>query len=147
MQNPEDLVRATQQEQDGGAIAGETGPLEDLDALSKELGSAPGGGDVISHGGLGRRILSVFFENKLAGVGVIVIVFFLLFCYVGPLLYHTNQTNASQALLATVFRPSLTVFIFVIAFVSWLIPVRLIRGQALSLRNREYVQAVKVLGE
>ena len=40
MQNPEDLVRATQEEQDGGAIAGETGPLEDLDALSKELGDA-----------------------------------------------------------------------------------------------------------
>ena len=48
--------------------------------------------------------------------------------------------------LATVFRPSLTVFIFVIAFVSWLIPARLIRGQALSLRIREYVQAVKVMG-
>ena len=155
---------------------------------------------------------------------------FLLFCYVGPLVYHTNQTSASQALfspdnvppgnghplgtdssgfdilgrlmsghpllvgfvvvaaiasvfgalygaisgffgswldpvlmrivdaflsipvlflaivLATVFRPSLTVFILVIAFVSWLIPARLIRGQALSLRQREYVQAVRVMG-
>jgi peptide/nickel transport system permease protein len=231
MQNPEDLVRATQEEQDGGLIAGETGPLEDLDTLSKELGGGPSGGEVVSHGGLGRRILSVFFENKLAVAGVIVIVFFLLFCYVGPFFYHTNQTSASQALfapdnappgnghplgtdnsgfdilgrlmyagqisllvgfaaaaiasvfgalygaisgffgswldpvlmrivdaflsipvlflaivLATVFRPSLTVFIFVIAFVSWLIPARLIRGQALTLRNREYVQAVKVMG-
>jgi len=231
MQNPEDLVRATQEEQDGGAIAGETGPLEDLDALSKEFGGGPSGGDVVSHGGLGRRILSVFFENKLAVVGVVVIVAFLLFCYIGPLVYHTNQTSASQALfspdnappgsghplgtdnsgfdilgrlmyagqisllvgfaaaaiasvfgalygaisgffgswldpvlmrivdaflsipvlflaivLATVFRPSLTVFIFVIAFVSWLIPARLIRGQALTLRSREYVQAVKVMG-
>src|SRR5277367_3856065 len=103
MQNPEDLVRATQEEQDGGAIAGETGPLEDLDALSKELGGAPGGpsgGNVVGHGGLGRRILSVFIENKLAVVGVIVIIAFLLFCYVGPLVYHTNQTSASAALLA-----------------------------------------------
>ena len=35
---------------------------------------------------------------------------------------------------------------FVIAFVSWLIPARLIRGEALSLRQREYVQAVRVMG-
>ena len=234
MQNPEDLIRVTQEEQAGTEIVGETGPLEDLDAVSQELGGEPGargGGDVVSHGGLGRRILSVFFENKLAVAGVIVIIAFLLFCYVGPFFYHTNQTSASAALLApnnappgnghplgtdssgfdilgrlmyggqisllvgfaaaaiasvfgalygaisgffgswldpvlmrvvdaflsipvlflaivlaTVFRPSLTVFIFVIAFVSWLIPARLIRGQALSLRQREYVQAVKVMG-
>ena len=66
MQNPEDLIRVTQEEQAGTKIVGETGPLEDLDAVSHELGSEPGalgGGDVVSHGGLGRRILSVFFEN------------------------------------------------------------------------------------
>ena len=34
----------------------------------------------------------------------------------------------------------------VIAFVSWLIPARLIRGETLSLRVREYVQAVRVMG-
>jgi len=34
----------------------------------------------------------------------------------------------------------------VIAFVSWLIPARLIRGETLSLRLREYVQAVRVMG-
>ena len=103
MQNPEDLVRVTEQEQVGREIVGEIGPLEDLDALSKELGSepaGPSGGDVVSHGGLGRRILSVFIENKLAVVGVIVIIAFLLFCYVGPLFYHTNQTSASQALFS-----------------------------------------------
>jgi peptide/nickel transport system permease protein len=48
--------------------------------------------------------------------------------------------------LAVIFRRSLELFILVIAFVSWLIPARLMRGQALSLRNREYVQAVKVMG-
>ena len=42
---------------------------------------------------MGRRIFSVFVENKLAVVGVVVIVFFVLFCYVGPLVYHTNQTE------------------------------------------------------
>jgi peptide/nickel transport system permease protein len=234
MQNPDDLVRVTEEEQAGREFVGDIGPREDLDALSRELGGesgGPSGGNVVGHGGLGRRILSVFIENKLAVVGVIVIIAFLLFCYVGPFFYHTNQTSASQALfapdnappgnghplgtdssgfdilgrlmyggqisllvgfaaaaiasifgalygaisgffgswldpilmrivdaflsipvlflaivLATVFRPSLTVFIFVIAFVSWLIPARLIRGEALSLRLREYVQAVKVMG-
>ena len=33
-----------------------------------------------------------------------------------------------------------------IAFVSWLIPARLVRGETLTLRVREYVQAVKVMG-
>jgi peptide/nickel transport system permease protein len=234
MQNPDDLVRATDSELNEQTVT-EPHPVDEF-ALSQELTddaiAAPSGGDVVSHGGLGRRILSVFVENKLAVVGVGVIVFFILFCYVGPLLYHTNQTNASTALtsspfnappgkghplgtdasgfdilgrlmyggqvsllvgfaaaliatifgslygaisgffgtwldaflmrvvdaflsipvlflaivLATVFRPSLIVFIFVIAFVSWLIPARLIRGQALSLRVREYVQAVRVMG-
>ena len=36
--------------------------------------------------------------------------------------------------------------ILVIAFVSWLIPARLIRGETLTLRVREYVQAVRVMG-
>ncbi|HWD55240.1 MAG TPA: ABC transporter permease [Acidimicrobiales bacterium] len=232
MQNPDDLVRATESELNEPV----TEPRSvDEPAVSQELTddaiAAPSGGDVVSHGGLGRRILGVFLENKLAVVGVGVIVFFVLFCYIGPFLYHTNQTNASTALfspdnappgkghplgtdssgfdilgrlmyggqvsllvgfaaagiatvfgslygaisgffgtwldaflmrvvdaflsipvlflaivLATVFRPSLVVFIFVIAFVSWLIPARLIRGQALSLRVREYVQAVRVMG-
>ncbi len=238
MQNPDDLLKARQTELSEPVSPGiESYSVGEHDLLSQELTSdsmvAPSGGDVVSHGGLGRRILSVFLENKLAVVGVGVIVFFVLFCYIGPLLYHSNQTDAAAALasnvplnappgnghplgtdssgfdvlgrlmyggqvsllvgfaaaaiatifgsfygaisgffgtwldaflmrvvdaflsipilflaivLATVFRPSLVVFIFVIAFVSWLIPARLIRGQALSLRVREYVQAVRVMG-
>ena len=232
MQDPEGLNSGTV----GGLQAEQLiGPQPNEDALSPELVDdalpTPSGGEVVSHGGLGRRILAVFVENKLAVVGVVTIVFFILFCWVGPLLYHTNQTNAATALfspdnappgkgrplgtdssgfdilgrlmyggqislevgfaaaavasifgalygavsgffgtwidavmmrivdaflsipilflaivLAVVFRPSLIVFIFVIAFVSWLIPARLIRGQALSLRGREYVQAVRVMG-
>jgi peptide/nickel transport system permease protein len=232
MPSPDDLV--------GAAVRGELTDQQlvdnpNLGVLPQELTddalASPSGGDVVSHGGLGRRILAVFFENKLAGAGVVVIVFFVLFCYVGPFLYHSNQTNASQALfapdtappgkghplgtdssgfdilgrlmyggqvsllvgfsaaavatifgalygaisgffgtwvdavmmrivdaflsipvlflaivLAVIFRPSLIVFIFVIAFVSWLIPARLIRGEALSLRIKEYVQAVRVMG-
>ena len=39
-----------------------------------------------------------------------------------------------------------SLLIVVIAFVSWLVPARLIRGETLSLRIREYVQAVRVMG-
>jgi peptide/nickel transport system permease protein len=49
--------------------------------------------------------------------------------------------------LVTIFQhTSTTLLIIVIAFVSWLIPARLIRGETLSLRTREYVQAVRVAG-
>jgi peptide/nickel transport system permease protein len=235
MQSPEDLVRATQSEINHTPMDIDARTAVDFDLLTEEISedviATPSGGEVVSHGSLARRIFSVFVENKLAVAGVVLIVFFVLFCYVGPLVYHTNQTDAAAALqspdnappgqghplgtdasgfdilgrlmyggqvsllvgfaaaavasvfgglygaisgffggwfdsflmrvvdaflsipvlflaivLATVFRPSLTVFIFVIAFVSWLIPARLIRGEALSLRGREYVQAVRVMG-
>ncbi|MGC1183561.1 MAG: ABC transporter permease [Candidatus Dormiibacterota bacterium] len=37
--------------------------------------------------------LAVFAENRLAMVGLVVVAFFILFCFVGPLLYHTNQVQ------------------------------------------------------
>ena len=40
----------------------------------------------------------VFVENKLAVVSLGVIVFFVLFCFVGPHIYPTNQTNSQEAL-------------------------------------------------
>jgi peptide/nickel transport system permease protein len=193
------------------------------------------GGEAGSGGGLGIQILRVFVQNKLAVVGLFVIVFMILFCFIGPLVYHTNQTNqqallqdpnsalnappgtgrplgtdgtgydilgrlmyggqtslivgfASAAVaaivgviygavsgffgswldsvfmrivdvflsipvifllisLVTIFQHiSTALLIGVIAFVSWLIPARLIRGETLSLRTREYVQAVRVAG-
>ena len=175
-----------------------------------------------------RRGLEVFLENKLAVTGVGIFVFMLLFCFVGPLIYHTNQlqvdfaheelspsgahllgTDANgfdvlgrlmvagqislevgiaAALLATVvgvlwgaiagyiggfvdafmmrivdailsiptlflalvvvsiITPSKLVLILVIALTSWLTTSRLVRGEALSLRTRDYVQAMKVMG-
>jgi len=200
-------------------------------AISPEELDAPEGGEVTSAGGMGSQIFRVFIENKLAVVGVAVIIFFILFCFVGPHIYHTDQTNQQAVLnnpsnaspgnghplgtdgtgfdilgrlmyggqtsliigfasaavativgvlygaisgffgswvdatlmrfvdvllsipalflliaLVTIFQTSETLIILVIAFVSWLIPARLIRGETLSLRVREYVQAVKVMG-
>ncbi len=174
------------------------------------------------------RGLEVFIENKLAIVGVAIIVLMVLFCYIGPLLYHTDQVHVHLAtedlppgsghplgtddkgynvlgrlmaggqvslevglaagFLATVlgtlwgavagyvgglvdavmmrlvdamlaiptlflalvvvsmFPATETELIVVIALTSWLSTSRLIRGEALSLRVRDYVQAMKVMG-
>jgi peptide/nickel transport system permease protein len=48
--------------------------------------------------------------------------------------------------LATVFRPTVPLLILVISLLSWLVPARLIRGDVLSLRTREFVQAVRAMG-
>jgi peptide/nickel transport system permease protein len=196
-----------------------------------DIASAPAGGEASSVGGMAKQIFNVFTENKLAVAGLVVIIIFLLFCYIGPLLYHTNQTNGEIALngvqngspkgshllgtdnsgydiigrlmfggqasllvgfasagvatvvgviwgavagfvggwidaimmrivdmllsvpvlflliaLVTIYHQSETLIIFVIAAVSWLIPARLVRGETLTLRVREYVQAVRVMG-
>lgn len=208
-----------------------TEALIEVRALHGE--AAPEGGEVQSTGGIGIQILRVFVENKLAVIGVLWIIFMILFCFLGPLVYHTNQTNAQDALLnstqnsppahgnplgtddtgydilgrlmfagqaslivgfasaavativgviygaisgffsgwsdsllmrfvdillsipalyllislVTIFQHSSEwLLIGVIAFVSWLIPARLVRGETLTLRTREYVQAVRTMG-
>ena len=174
------------------------------------------------------RGLEVFLENKLALIGVVILVAMVLFCYIGPFLYHTDQVHTNlaienqapgtghplgtdssgydvvgrlmvggqvslevglaAAILATVvgtfwgaiagyvggvvdsvmmrlvdailaiptlflalvvvsiFPPTELELIIVIALTSWLSTARLIRGEALSLRVRDYVQAMKVMG-
>jgi peptide/nickel transport system permease protein len=178
--------------------------------------------------GLVRRGWDVFAENKLALVSLGMIVFIVLFCFLGPVFYHTDQvhTNLVQTLcrpggahllgcndlgydelgrlmvggqvslevgvsaavaavivgtlygaisgfiggpvdaflmrivdaglsipyimvviiLSVVFHPTTIVMIFVIAVFYWLGVARLVRGETLTLRTREYVQAVKVIG-
>jgi peptide/nickel transport system permease protein len=175
-----------------------------------------------------RRGLEVFFENKLAVAGGVIIVVMVLFCSLGPLFYHGNTTvvnfinqtlppgaghplgtdangndvlarlmtsgqislevGIAAAILATVIgvlwgsvagyfggiidavmmrivdavlsipvlflalvivaivTPSEPILILVIAMTSWLTTSRLVRGEALSLRVREYVQAMRVMG-
>jgi peptide/nickel transport system permease protein len=175
-----------------------------------------------------RRGWEVFAENKLALASVVGLVLIAGFCYIGPLLYHTNQVNtnlrdylcrpsaqhllgcndvgydqlgrlmvAGQTslevgvaaaivavlfgtlygalagfvggsvdsfmmrivdaglslpyimviiILSVVLQPSTVTMIFIIAVFYWLGVSRLVRGETLSLRTREYVQAVKVLG-
>jgi peptide/nickel transport system permease protein len=196
------------------------------EALSPQA-SMPAGGD-IGTGSAWRLIGRVFFQNRLAVVGAGIIIFMILFCFAGPLIYHTNQVqiNMNQVtqppsarhplgtddvgydvlgrlmlggqsslevgfaaailasvwgtawgavagylggwvdaimmrvvdsiiaipyllvvlILATIFTPTVPVLIILIAMVSWLVTARLVRGETLSLRVRDYVLAAKGAG-
>ncbi len=48
--------------------------------------------------------------------------------------------------LGTIATPNVPILIVVIAAISWLVPARLIRAETLSLRTREFVEAVRVMG-
>jgi len=191
-------------------------------------GTRPEAGEAFRSDASWRVILRAFVENKLALAGVILVVAVALFCYVGPLFWHTDQVHTNLLLvnkppsaqhplgtddlgydvlgrlmvggqssllvgfavavmatgfgvlygvisgyfggpadailmrivdivlaipvvylfidLASEFRPTLPLLIVVLALISWLIPARLVRGETLSLRVREYVQAVRVMG-
>jgi peptide/nickel transport system permease protein len=54
-------------------------------------------------------------------------------------------SNGNGCLGGTI-KPGLTVVIFVIAFVNWTYIGRIIRGQVLSLREKEFVEAARSLG-
>jgi peptide/nickel transport system permease protein len=207
---------------DPGEMDTATLPVETPEAVEKALEAGP------TSRGLLRRGWEVFAENKLALASLAVLVFIVLFCFVGPHLYHTNQvnTNLSDALcppssahplgcdnvgydilgrlmvggqtslevgfaaaivavfigtlygafsgfiggpvdsflmrlvdaglsipyillviiLSVVFHPDTLIMIFIIAAFYWLGVARLVRGETLSLRTREYVQAVRVIG-
>jgi peptide/nickel transport system permease protein len=195
----------------------------DLGALSAPVGGKPSAG-----GGLWRTLGQAFTANRLAVLGVGLIVAIALFCFLGPLVYHTDQvyTNLAAAnlppsaahplgtdylgydelgrlmaggqsslevglaaavmasaigvlwgalagyvggvldtvmmrivdvvlsipvlfillFIATIVTPTLGTMIAIIALFAWLAPARLVRGEVLSLRSREYVQAVTVMG-
>jgi peptide/nickel transport system permease protein len=57
--------------------------------LEREVG--PEGGEVYQQGSLAQLVLRTFTKNKLAVAGVAIVVLMVLFCFVGPLIYHTNQ--------------------------------------------------------
>lgn len=202
-----------------------------------EPGTAPGpggisehyeGGEARSSGSVLRLTAATFIENKLAVAGIAILVLLVLFCFVGPHIYVTDQKTLNPAisnyppsakhllgtdgegfdvlgrlmvggqssleigmaagvaaaifgtlygaisavaggildgvmmrivdalfsipalflliLLSTMFSPNLPLMIIVLSFITWLGPARLVRGEALTLRTREYVQAVKVAG-
>jgi len=50
------------------------------------------------------------------------------------------------AILSLKFRNNLTLFVFLLGMFIWQITARIVRGQTLSLREREYVLAAKYMG-
>lgn len=198
-------------------------------------GLSPGAPEPVADGGevqviaSGWRVaLREFASNRLALVGVFIIVFFVLFCFLGPLIHPTNQTDTNPlttnlppggkhilgtdengfdelgrimvggqtaleigflaSLIATVIGttygaiaglaggvldgvlmrfvdillsiPFLIVVLvlatkysatvldesLIIGIFSWLIPARLVRGEVLTLRVRDFVSAARVMG-
>jgi peptide/nickel transport system permease protein len=175
-----------------------------------------------------KAILEVFLQNKLALVGVASLIAITLFCFVGPIFYHTNQVISNLAnannppgrgsplgtdyvgydelgrlmvggqssleigfsaailaafvgvlwgavagyfgglidsvmmrivdallsipvlfvllLMAAIIKVNQLNLTLIVAFFAWLVPARLIRGETLTLRSREYIQAVKGMG-
>jgi peptide/nickel transport system permease protein len=57
-----------------------------------------------------------------------------------------SACSLGNGCLGGLIKPGLTVVIFVIAFVNWTYIARIIRGQVLSLREREFVDASRSLG-
>jgi ABC-type dipeptide/oligopeptide/nickel transport system permease subunit len=85
-----------------GAGAGVTiGPAMGAGGPGGPLG--PDGGEVQSVQSGWKMAVREFFYNRLAVVGLAVLVFFILFCFVGPLVHHTNQTLTNP--LGTDMKP------------------------------------------
>jgi ABC-type dipeptide/oligopeptide/nickel transport system permease subunit len=57
-----------------------------------------------------------------------------------------SACSLGNGCLRGTIKPGLTVVIFVIAFVNWTYIARIIRGQVLSLREKEFVDAARSLG-
>ena len=56
---------------------------------------APEGGEVGAVQSGWRLALREFSSNRLAVIGFAILIFFVLFCFVGPLIYHTNQLDTN----------------------------------------------------
>lgn len=178
--------------------------------------------------GVWRQGAEVFLQNRLAVLGLIIVLALVLFSFVGPLLYHTDQTHTDIRntyippgpghslgtdglgydqlgrlmvggqtsitvgllagifatfigtlwgavagfiggkvdsimmrvvdalmsipalflfmLMATIVTPNVPMLIIIIGAFAWLGPARLVRGETLSLRSREYIMAMRGMG-
>jgi peptide/nickel transport system permease protein len=63
--------------------------------VAKPLGMLPEGGEIAGPVSSRNLILDDFLHNKRAMAGCAVVLFLILFCFVGPLIYRTNQTTVN----------------------------------------------------
>jgi peptide/nickel transport system permease protein len=211
-----------------GTTQGDGTVAAGTEASQVEVEVIPEGGEVHSSGSPWVLVARTFAQNKLAIIGLVLIAVIILFSFIGPLIYSTDQLNPNLAsvnlgpggghplgtdsngfdilgrlmqggqssievgiavgivstvlgliygaiagyfggaldgvlmrfvdiglaipivflfiFMAQVYKPSIGLLIFLLAIVSWQIPARLVRGETLSLRTREFVQAVQVMG-
>ncbi len=202
--------------------------IEGLGDLAGMSVAEPEGGEVQVIASGWRLALREFFDNKLAVLGLVVIVLFILFCFLGPVIDPTNQTlvnplNTDLApgghhllgtdeqgfdefgrlmlggqsaleigffaaaiatvigtlwgaiaglagglvdgammrivdillsipllfvvlVLATKYSGTVVRLSLLIGLFSWLVPSRLVRGEVLTLRTRDFVSAARVMG-
>ena len=59
-----------------------------------DITRAPEGGDIGTIQSGWRLALREFAQNKLAVIGMGILLFYVLFCFAGPLVYHGNTTNS-----------------------------------------------------
>jgi peptide/nickel transport system permease protein len=209
------------------AAALPSGALPDGEQAARAQAALGGRRDAVRHDASWRMIARAFVDNKLALAGLIMVVVVALFCFAGPLFWHTNQVNTTFVVnkppsaahplgtddlgydvlgrlmaggqsslevglavavvatafgvlygvlsgfaggftdavmmrfvdivlaipvvylfidLASEFKPTLWLLILVLSLLSWLGPARLVRGETLSLRVREFVEAVRTMG-
>jgi ABC-type dipeptide/oligopeptide/nickel transport system permease subunit len=196
--------------------------------LTTPTAAQPEGGEVGAVQSGWRLAAREFMSNRLAAAGLAVLVLLVLFCFFGPLFYHTDQLNSDllntdqapgggfplgtdndgfdvlgrlmkggqtsleigffAALIATVigtlwgaiaglaggivdavmmrvidvllsipflfvvlivsvrYSSNVTSLSIVLGVFSWLIPARLVRGEVLTLRVRDFVAAARVMG-
>jgi peptide/nickel transport system permease protein len=62
-------------------------------------------------------------------------------------LFQTVPSFALAIVIVAILQPSITSIVLAIALVSWPPVTRLVRGEVLSLRSRDYVQAAITLGQ
>jgi peptide/nickel transport system permease protein len=62
-------------------------------------------------------------------------------------LFQTVPSFALAVVIVAILQPSVTSIVLAIATVSWPPVARLVRGEVLSLRSRDYVQAAVTLGQ
>ncbi|MBS0124894.1 ABC transporter permease [Thetidibacter halocola] len=126
---------------------GENGFLLGSDSLGRDVAAG------IAHGA--KTSLLIGLLATLVAVGIGIVMGALAGYYGGPIdnllmrvteMFQTIPSFIFAILLVAIMKPSIESIVIAIAVVSWPAVARLVRGEFLSLRNREFVQACHTLG-
>src|SRR5205085_797394 len=82
-----------------------------------------------------------FRRNRAAVIGLVLLSLVLVLAVSAPVIYPLDPWS-----VVAMFKPSVATIVGAIATVSWPAVARLVRGQFIALRNREFVQASIAMG-